>query len=35
MSVKSSVIKMLIDLCVQILLLFKDNIKDNNKELEA
>lgn len=29
MSVKSSLIKMLIDVCVQILVLFRDNIKDS------
>lgn len=29
MSVKSSLIKMLIDVCVQILVLFRDNIKES------
>lgn len=32
MSVKSSLIKMLIDVCVQILLLFRDNIKEGEVE---
>lgn len=28
MSIKTSLIKMLIDVCVQILMLFRDNVKD-------
>lgn len=31
MSVKSSLVKMLIDVCVQILVLFRDNIKESEE----
>lgn len=33
MSIKSSLIKMLIDVCVQILMLFRDNVKDESVSL--
>lgn len=29
MSIKTSLIKMLIDVCVQILMLFRDNVRDD------